>query len=245
LNSRERGGNLCGVTADVLYLDDAELAGLDAFLVKAGFEGGLTTCDGIFAAIATSPAQLPPEKWLGLVVNHIEISNRDEARWLVGQMLSRFTQVVDSLGVGNVGAFLPPAEDAKSTAEFCAGYIAASKLDAQWKDDDFGVLHLLPMAVLCGDFPLEEVEGVDGRPLPNPEQWCQDRRNHLPANLMTLYAHFAEARRLGAQKSIQLEMRGWTNDAEGAEKANRGTKPERGQPCPCGSGRNYERCCLS
>ncbi len=86
-----------------------------------------------------------------------------------------------------------------------------------------------PIAVLAGDQPLNDPD--DEERIEDKEGWKQNAREQLSDLVGEAFEKLAPARRATAPKAG-----GWVRDKP---------KVGRNEPCPCGSGKKYKRCCLS
>jgi uncharacterized protein len=92
-------------------------------------------------------------------------------------------------------------------------------------DDEHGGC-LIPMMMLCH----EHDEDPDMRPKPISPEKREGAIVHMAAGLVGAYRFFRQSREAGA--GIRTE-----------EPRRRTAKAGRNDPCPCGSGKKYKRCC--
>ncbi|MBW8311901.1 MAG: UPF0149 family protein [Rhizobium sp.] len=237
---------MAAVKADWFRADDARIDELDRLLEQRAvpFGGyGLEQLDGFLTAIAVSPGTVAPEEWLPLVWGKAPPrweGPADEAAATALLMLAwetaqrRVRTPGDELTVeGALFWWLPDDPEAEHGDEvdigaaWAGGFLDGMALrDAGWdewiaKDDWIGEVEDYIEGLAVGSYP-PETEG--GAPVPLPYRERLEIHASLPDMLHDLHVHRIES----------LTPR---------EPVRRAAMPERNDPCPCGSGKKYKKCC--
>jgi uncharacterized protein len=138
-----------------------------------------------------------------------------------GESLELLVKLSDELAVQLQMApetLCPEPDNVDDVAEFCSGYVAGARLQPLWGTDDLAVLRLLPFAALAGEIE-DEIHGPDDKPLADRPAWEQMHRERLSAHVAATYAY-------------------WRSKPRASKKVGRN------DPCPCGSGNKYKKCCI-
>ncbi|EKV31981.1 yecA family protein [Caenispirillum salinarum AK4] len=208
---------------------------LERFLADA--EGpSLPYVDGFLTAVAIGPDMLLPSQWWPFLWGEAEPDYRDkkQAETVHLDVLGRYNQILGHLDADN-GAYAPILRDAAGALrveDWSQGFRAGlSLMGEDWMplfDDETG---RLTVTALIGLAP-----GEDG------------------GNLLKMDADRAAALRDEAEEfipgSVAYIHHFWLKrQAEtiagrpGSPPVQRGAKVGRNDPCPCGSGKKYKKCC--
>lgn len=224
-------------------LSDDEEAFLNDFLLKripddaepemdvGIFE--LSGLDGFFTAIVSGPNMIPPSQWLPVLWGEAEPDFAGEKDFeKIYTLLIRYMNSISAELMNYPDEFIPvfneweiEGESVTNVDEWCIGYIRGVSIDkASWavKDEAYAAM-ILPMMIhgtADGQQTLLTMEEPDRRAL---------REAIGPAAGM-LHAYWLERRSelAGGQSPIHHEA----------------PKVGRNDPCPCGSGKKYKKCCL-
>ena len=142
-------------------------------------------------------------------------------------ILRLYNQVLDAVDQGE--GYVPPEEDVEACASFAAGYVAAAALDAAWIGDAERWTFASGIAYLGGRrdlVPPETLAELDALP-----DGGDTVRRSLGAIVAATYESFAEVRRA-------------TMGGQAPAAPRRVRRVGRNEPCPCGSGKKYKRCCI-
>lgn len=200
-------------------LSSEERATLAALLGEAPpFD--LDALDGLFTAIAVAPGLVAPAVWLPRVlpggVPHPETA---DGATLLGLVLRAYDAVVD--GVQSGALVLPDPEDNERCVAFARGFVAGAQLDPEWNGHEARWGFVSWAALLAG------------------------RPDLVPADVRAQLAGTEPA----LASSIELFVLA-ARDAFGESRRAspvapvRSTRVGRNDPCPCGSGKKYKRCCI-
>ena len=233
--------------ADWFRANDPRIDELDRLLEQRAvpFGGyGLEQLDGFLSALVVSPGEvIPVEEWLPRVWGKAPPrweGPADEAAATALLMLAwetaqrRVRTPGDELTVeGALFWWLPDdpnaehGDDVDIGAAWAGGFLDGMALrDAGWdewiaKDDWIGEVEAYIDGLAVGSYPAEQ-EG--GAPTPLPYSERLEIHAGLPDMLHDLHVHRIE-------------------DLTPREPVRRAATPERNDPCPCGSGKKYKKCC--
>ena len=189
--------------------------------------------DGVFGllhAVAVAPSLIPPSSWLSVLVpNGVETLEGADIERVLGMLLRLFAEVQDA--VSRRQAIMPDAESVTECESFAVGYVAGAALDPEWIGDSGRWSFAAPVAYLAGRLDL-----VPGETITKIErEFAPDPKAILLRDLGVLVRAAAESfekLRRAAARSISR------TPPPGAARTGRN------EPCPCGSGNKYKRCCL-
>lgn len=177
---------------------------------------------GFFVAIHTGPDVIAPSTWFGLLAEDVKSADATLENESFLGMLAVYEGI--GLQLREDPENLPPKGEVandEAIRDFCSGYFHGAKLHEHWKDHDEAVLPLFTFAVLADEVDDDLLESGDA-PVENPAEW-----------------RASEIARLG-------ERVRWLRDFWRDKKTARvtSTKVGRNDPCPCGSGKKYKKCCI-
>ncbi len=213
----------------LVRLTPSERSKLKAFLEATEKAMVLPEAEGFLTAIASAPTLLAmPKLWQPMVVGEPEFDTVEEA----GDMLSLVPRLHQGIRTDlsegkDVTADYQGDSDALST--WCGGYLRGTQLDSQWRDDEQGVMFLMPIGALSGHFDLRGQKDDNGKAIEDPEPQLQQFRQLLPTLVLELYQYFSDRR-------AELPVDGESGSVG---------KVGRNDPCPCGSGEKFKKCCAA
>lgn len=227
------------------HLSDNELMELDEFLASPGLvESSLDVfgLEGFLAAVVSGPRLLEPSEWTPWVWDvdagevAPEFENPGQAERMLGLVQRLHASVAAALAPG-AGEFEPlfADGDAEAAANWCSGFLAGTRFDSDtWAD----LIDAKPkwFAPILG-LGLEDEEG------PRPRKGQIERWTREVGPSVTRIHGFWLAQREGGEPGSGAENlpAGLGSGTVGGVRAERA--PGRNDPCPCGSGRKYKRCC--
>jgi uncharacterized protein len=224
-------------------LDDGELAILDEYLARV--DGGAITnterLDGFFAALACCPDMVMPSEFLEVIQSgeteegDLVFDDMSEAERFFGLVMRHWNQVNDILSSGDVylPLLLEDAEGKTPANDWAQGFLAGTHLRHEIWSEVFGDEErggpLIPIMALA----YEHHPDPELRPFkePLPDEKRMDLIAGAAAGVMQLHALLHQDRDL------------YLPDSETFRHA--GPKVGRNDPCPCGSGRKFKKCCGS
>lgn len=220
-------------------LTDAELDRLGDFLTscKGGKAMNLEELDGFFSALIAGPEPVMPREYNrevfgGDLSEAVEFASLDQAREILNLMMRHWNTIASTLYKGEIHVPLI-CEDENGDLhgnDWARGFMRGMHMRHEgWaelvNDEKYGG-SLIPMMMLCH----EQDEDPEMRPKPiTPE-----KREHvialMAAGLMNAYEYFRQERE-GDLCVDATEIR------------QSSPKIGRNDPCPCGSGKKYKKCC--
>jgi uncharacterized protein len=181
---------------------------------------------GFMTAFVSTPTMVPPTQWVQELLADADPPTEAHARKLVDALMRTYNDIVDRLEAGKpVG---PASDDDAVVAAWCRGYHTAACYDELWLDDQDGMTLLMPFAAVAGDGEADDAEDKAAM-----EQLGAEWKGKIPALVARIHRYWADARREGAEEE----------EARAQPFRREEPKIGRNEPCPCGSGKKYKRCC--
>jgi uncharacterized protein len=223
-------------------LTDAELERLGDFLkgCKGGSAMNIEQLDGFFAALIAGPEIVMPSEYYsevfgGEMSDACEFGSLDEANEILGLMMRHWNDIASTLHKGEV--YVPLLlKDESGTAhgnDWARGFIRGMHMRhdgwAELMNDEEHGGCLVPIMMLYH----EHDEDPEMRPKPITPEKRGDLLAHMAVGLLRAYRHFRAQGEACADTTFAPEPR--RNDS----------KIGRNDPCPCGSGKKYKKCCGS
>jgi uncharacterized protein len=190
---------------------------------------------GLMQAIHVAPGLVPPNAWVAAVLpgGPVRFGDMAAANAFVGLLLRLYNEVGERLRAGD--AIVPEADDVSRCDSFALGFLTGAALDKTWVADQerWSVVAWAPwLADMRGFVPKGRLADFEQ----DPEATKTRIRNELRSLVRAAYDSFAEQRAESA-RSAQAA-------AKAAVPARSGPRVGRNDPCPCGSGKKYKRCCI-
>jgi uncharacterized protein len=228
-------------------LTDAEMDELDAFLHNRGHEAyeaehgtgdydegilDISELDGFLTAIVSGPEMILPSRWIPEVWGDVE------PEWETAEAFERIFTMMNRHMNGIVAALMDPDFEFEPiflehevegkrhliVDEWCVGYMKGVNISLQsWQDADDEIAEQLGAILLFAgetgwkilkDLPIDEVVKL---------------QDVIPGAVRHIHSYWLEQRR--DEPSSQPVVRG-------------SSKVGRNDPCPCGSGKKFKKCCL-
>lgn len=211
---------------------DADLAALDEFLGSDQSPDDcmmLSDLDGFLTGLAIGPELIAPSEWLPVVWGGDEgpvFDGAAQAQSILGAIMGRFNAVVEQVSEGAIAPIFweTPGGDVVAS-DWAEGFVQAVHLRADAWDKLFSSekhAHLfVPILALCSD--------GDGEPLLPLSREAQDR-------------FFEDAGELIPECVLEI-AEFWRSARSALERRSKGPKAGRNDPCPCGSGKKFKKCC--
>ena len=220
-------------------LTDAELNRLGVLLenIKGGQAMNLEELDGFFSALIAGPEVVPPSEYLpeifgGEMSETVAFKDLDQANDIMGLLMRHWNTIAATLHKDDV--YLPILlEDENGVCmgnDWARGFMRGT----EYAHDAWGELindeehagAVIPILALYHEH--------DEDPEMRPEPISPERRETIiigmAAGLVGAYRYFRPERQHTANAAA-------TSTRGGVRKIGRN------QPCPCGSGKKYKRCC--
>jgi uncharacterized protein len=203
-------------------LDRAESEELADFLDSQDVECmAFDELRGFLTAVVSAPTTFRPSEWQAEAFGEYAFASLEQAQHILDLVIRLYNGIITSLDAGEP---LLGDEDDDTVAAWCWGYVHGARMDPAWTRDPEGMVFLFPIAILSGEFDLVGEEDADGNVIEDATPQLQKARAELEKSVRGAYQHF-RTRRL----------------APGV--ARSAPKIGRNEPCPCGSGRKFKKCC--
>lgn len=199
-------------------LSDAELDELEDVLVAN--ETSLPWVEGLFSAVLTGPELVQPSAWLPLIFREDAFPDQAAAERTLTMSMRLFNEVNATLQ-HDARMLAPEPDDEDSIEAFCDGYLTGANLHGVWKDDAIGTEQLEGFRAVVGEVPADTT-AIAGH------------RRSVGKVVAALWAHWEPARRASVPEAPSP-----TPPRTAAAKVGRN------DPCPCGSGKKYKKCCAN
>ena len=208
---------------------------LEAFLSSpkiAGSMGSLIEMDGYLTALIIGPDLIMPSEWMAdLWAGRPAFDDTEEARMVTGTLMDHYNGIIRQLDGPPESyrpLYLPEDSSQPATIEHAA----------EWSQGFWRVIRRYP-----GWRPL--IEDKDARHLlvpilayaKTPEGTALF--NHTPDNLEDIFKDSVDA----IAEFILLIRKYWRVQTASPDRPIRSFRTGRNDPCPCGSGKKYKRCC--
>jgi uncharacterized protein len=210
---------------------EPDIEALDAFLLSDGAPDNgmmLSDLDGFLTGLAVGPELVPPSEWLPVVWGGEDPAFEDavQAQAILGAIMRRYNEILAQIDEGLLAPiFMETAAGEVLAGDWAEGFMDAVMLrpDAWTRllksERDFPML--APIMALCW--------GADGKPLLD-----------LPEEALKHYLEAAD----DLIPEAALDIAEYWRAARTAPQRRPGArKPGRNDPCPCGSGKKFKKCC--
>lgn len=184
---------------------------------------------GLLAAVLTAPTLIPPLVWMRtLLGEEPNFQSQAQAEEVMGLMMRLYNQINDEL---RAGEFIPmDDQDDDALRDWCGGYLEGAQLDPKWAQDQALWSRILPVHIVATDGrQLIGEPDVDGTVITDVTAKVEQCRAVLVDWCQETFDLVDPERRGGGPTPVRTPPR---------------TKVGRNDPCPCGSGKKYKKCCL-
>jgi uncharacterized protein len=220
-------------------LTDSELDHLGSFLksCSGGMAMNIEELDGFFAALIAGPATVAPSEYMPEVFGtnaseSQQFRNLEEANEILGLLMRHWNDIAGTLSRREV--YLPVImEDENGMGlgnDWARGFIRGTRMRPNgWAEllaDDARGGCMIPMLMLYH----EHDEDPTMRPKPIAPEKREKLIESMAIGLVGIYRHFRQ----------QGKPTAGTRRPQPQYPSN---KIGRNDPCPCGSGKKYKRCC--
>lgn len=217
-------------------LTDAELDRLGDFLLDCEGDNAmnLEELDGFFAALIAGPETVMPSEYLPEVFGGkmCAFETPDEANEILELLMRHWNSIAEPLSKGDVHVPLL-LEDENGVAhgnDWALGFMCGMQMRHDgWNEiveHEEHFAYVLPMMLLYH----EHDEDPEMRPEPIDPEKREEVIVMMAAGLARAYRHFTSKRDASAERSSKV-------------RPQRNGKVGRNEPCPCGSGKKYKKCC--
>ncbi|MEP6859843.1 MAG: UPF0149 family protein [Deltaproteobacteria bacterium] len=206
-------------------LGRSEVADLSKFLATTPGAMPFPEARGFLTAIASAPTTIMTSVWQSELLGESAFASIQQAQHVMGLVMRLYNQILTELNED--GPLAPPVHDDEATGRWCTGYLKAARMDDVWIGDQRGVVFLFPFAVLAGEADLVGEEDSDGTIIEDPTPQLRRCRDMLETTVREANQYWVAWRR----KSMTAPV------------VSRPPKVGRNEPCPCGSGLKFKKCC--
>lgn len=176
---------------------------------------------GVIHAVGVAPGMIATPQWLPLAFGEVP---PDQTTIVL--VLRLYNEVLGMLSKGRE-VMIPEAEDEDACIAFASGYVAAATLDPAWVGHTARWTFAAPLAFLA------------------------ERHDLVPAGFLAEVPDHQEARKVALRdlgKLVYSAYQSFAKDrlatAHAAHARATTARVGRNEPCPCGSGKKYKRCCI-
>ena len=233
------------MTASDHALSDSEIDELDEFLadeIREETSMDVSTLEGFLAAVVMGPRMVPPSEWLPWIWDmqegqaDAEFANKEQANRVTSLIMRYYSGVNRTFEIDPVSfepIFWRGAQ--WGAAEWCEGFI----LGFQFNDNEW--------SALANEHPewftaFTHLGAEDGIEVLNNEGVVGKWMDEIEPSLVSIYSYWDEVR--GSQLPGLMEGGFDFVGQSGIEQVVRnGPKIGRNDPCPCGSGKKFKKCC--
>ena len=227
-------------------LSDEEMDELDSFLMSEVIPDDammLDCLDGFLTAIVSGPVMIKPSVWLPKVWGSTEVvepifETMEQAERITGLIMRHVNGIIWNLEQ-DPDAFEPIFDTSKYPGEsreyadgemWAYGYMTGIELQRNnWNaffDEPASVAILQPIYLLGADDVTPEEEE-----LTNSRAKREELSKQIPASVAWIYKFWQPYRRAVAERTIATSYQ------------REHPKVGRNDPCPCGSGKKFKKCC--
>ena len=208
------------------------LAGIHKTLDETDAMVSFAEACGILAAAHTSPELVPPSKFFGRIIGDHVFDDAASGRAFMEQLLSLYQQVGESLSELDAHC-TPPETHHDALALFCRGYLSVAFDDATWQSNPGSAYLIEPIALVAyGDSVSTDSASTDSASTPLASEFQEfgidEARMMVRPLVAELYDYWRDSR-IPPSQTVRRSTR----------------KVGRNEPCPCGSGKKFKRCCAN
>jgi uncharacterized protein len=227
---------------DHVDIHHVDLDELDNFLTSRRTSPNammLSELDGFLTGIAIGPELVMPSEWLPLIWRDEapKFADQDEANAILGAIMDRYNEILREIAEDRYGPiFWTDSDETAIAIDWAEGFLKAMVLRADaWKrlikSKRDGAL-LYPMLALCSD---ENDESLLGLAPEEDDRMFEAAPDLIPGCVMEIAAYW----RGKGPKQVSMPL----GASPLAEPLWTAPKVGRNDPCPCGSGKKFKRCC--
>lgn len=221
-------------------IDRVDLEALDAFLQsdRAPPNGMLLSeLDGFLTGIAIGPDLIRPSEWLPVIWGGAApaFADLDEANAILGLLMARYNEILREVADHALAPVFWTARDGSIIAtDWAEGFVQAIKLRADAWERLFtskrdGML-VLPILSLCRD---ENGRSLLDLPPGADDHIVEQAPELIPGCVIEIAAYWRRKGPGQISKPLTPEP----------QPSHAAIKVRRNDPCPCGSGRKFKKCC--
>lgn len=230
---------------------DHELQELERFLKSEAVPAtamNVSMLEGFLTAIVIGPQVVVPSRWLPWVWDaengqeELEFASHQQAEWAIGIVMGLMNRIADQFA--NSPALFKPIflrGGEWDAADWCAGFLrATTQFDAEvwtlmWTADGLKSVQDKRPSLIS---PFMRLADATGAAITAEEGSEQKWIAAVQPSLLGIHAYWQERRKpaLEQMANIGALLSGRTIQRDGP-------KVGRNDPCPCGSGKKFKKCC--
>jgi uncharacterized protein len=226
-------------------LSEDELNELDDFLADESIEEtsmDVSTLEGFLTAIAIGPRAVMPSEWLPWVWDRengetqAKFESAEQANRIMSLVMRHYNAVVHTF-MGDPASFEPVFSlgEQWGAAKWCEGFL----LGFQFNEEAWSLLAVGQPTWFTPFLRLGTDDGIDiTKRSGDAEKWM----NEVEQSLVKMHA-FWKDRRANQQGGLLGDDFHLGGHKEVAQVVRGGPKIGRNDPCPCGSGKKFKKCC--
>jgi uncharacterized protein len=181
---------------------------------------------GVLHAVAVAPGLIPPSHWLP------KIFPKGPGPVEVLSLVMRLYNTVLT-AIGDANAITPDSDDIEGCRSFAGGYVDGASLDPVWRNSSRHWMLVEHLAYFSGrdDFVSDEVwDEIE------EEAKADDFDARMAMELTGI---------VGLAHELLREEREGPMRPNASDASRSSPRVGRNDPCPCGSGKKYKKCCLN
>ena len=224
-------------------LTDAELNELDDFLADEALEDtsmDVSTLEGFFTALAIGPDTLLPSQWLPWVYDMHEgkaeakFENLEQANRILGLIMRHHNTVIRTF-MSDPASFEPIYWRGAQwgATEWCEGFL----LGTQFSREAWSLLMVGQPRLFTPFFRLGTNEGIE---LIKKDHDAERWMNAVAPTLVEIHTYWKARRDARPAGLVGDDFR---LGGQRAPITREAPKVGRNDPCPCGSGKKFKKCC--
>ena len=221
-------------------LSKAEFEELDDFLASPAIEPcsmDVATLEGFLTAIAIGPQLVQPSEWLPWVWDmdageiEPEFESQEQASRILSLLMRLYNAVIDAFAT-HPELFDPVfhSDGQHGAAEWCDGFL----LGFMFADEAWSLLMVGQPKWFA---PFVRLGTEEGRDFTDTAADAQAWIDAIKPSLMRIHAFWLERRPSGSSGA------GFAGHEAGTTLVRAAPKIGRNDPCPCGSGKKFKKCC--
>lgn len=197
---------------------------------------------GLLTASLSAPALPHSNAGIQKLLSAAELESPDQVVELMQVLMAVHNELAERLEAGRPAG--PPRTDDAFVMAWCSSYVDAFTSDREGLLGDADLACLLPFAAIAGEAGVRDEDGeatpADAAALAEAVASWQGQLDEL---VRDVHEHFRAARRRNVPGG--RSRREFASRASSGGETYRRTAPKigRNEPCPCGSGKKYKRCC--
>ena len=228
--------------AHEVIIDRVDLEALETFLTsdRSPPDGMmLSELDGFLTGIAIGPKLIRPSEWLPLIWGGAapEFAGLDEANAILGSLMARYNEILRAIADDALAPiFWADRNGTVIAMDWAEGFLQAIMLrpdawEPLFKSRQDGKL-LFPILSLCSD---NNGDLLLGLPPEAEDRIVAEAPELIPVCVVRIATYW----RHRGPRQVSMSLKAGPRP----ELSSATTKVGRNDPCPCGSGKSFKRCC--